>query len=75
MKINKLTLTNIGPYVGKHCFDLSTSTNKNVVLIGGKNGSGKTTFLKSIKMGLFGCYSLGLKNETSQYWKEVEELL
>ena len=45
-----------------------------IVALVGQSGSGKTTFLKSIKMGLFGCYSLGLKNETSQYWKEVEEL-
>ena len=75
MRINKLTLINIGPYAGSHSFDLTTNSEQNVVLIGGKNGSGKTTFLKSIKLGLFGCYSLGLKNETSQYWKEVEEML
>ena len=48
MKIKRITLYNIGPYVDLNTFDFSISKDRNVVLIGGKNGAGKTTFFKSI---------------------------
>lgn len=75
MKINYLKLSNIGPYVGEHLFSLNTNSKQNIVLIGGKNGAGKTTFLKSIKYGLFGCFSLGLKTETNKYFEEIHKMI
>ena len=38
MKINEITLYNIGSYSGKNVIPLSSSRDKNIVLIGGKNG-------------------------------------
>lgn len=75
MKINYIKLNNIGPYVGEHKFDLNTNSSKNIVLIGGKNGAGKTTFLKALKYGLFGSFSLGLKTDTESYFNEIENIL
>ena len=75
MKINYLKVHNIGPYVGEHTFNLDTNSSNNIILIGGKNGAGKTTFLKSIKYGLFGCFALGLKTETDKYYKEIKALI
>ena len=75
MKINYLKLNNIGPYVGEHKFDLNTNSSKNVILIGGKNGAGKTTFLKSIKFGLFGSFAMGLKTDTDRYFYEIKSLI
>lgn len=75
MKINYLKLKNIGPYVGVQYFDLNTNPSKNITLIGGKNGAGKTTFLKAIKYGLFGSFSLGFKNDTAAYFYEINSLL
>lgn len=75
MKINYLKFSNIGPYVGTHYFDLNTNSSKNIILIGGKNGAGKTTFLKAIKYGLFGCFSIGLKTESLAYQREIIGLL
>ena len=49
MKINRITLFNIGPYADINSFELDLSKEKNIVLIGGKNGAGKTTFFKAIK--------------------------
>lgn len=75
MKIIKLILENIGPYTGINEFDFSTDDKRNIILIGGKNGSGKTTLLKSLKIGLFGCFSFGFRNENATYFSDVEKML
>lgn len=75
MKINYLKLNNIGPYYGTSIFDLDTNSVNNIVLVGGKNGAGKTTFLRSIKYGLFGCFALGLKTETDRYLNEIKSFI
>lgn len=75
MKINKIILTNIGPYAGENIFDFTTNEKQNIILIGGKNGAGKTTLLKALKIGLFGCFSFGFRNENATYFKDVERML
>lgn len=75
MKINSLTLENIGPFINPFKFDLKTDEAHNIILIGGKNGSGKTTILKAIKFGLFGSYALGFKTESQTYLDEIRNLL
>lgn len=75
MKIKELRLQNIGPYVGQHRIDFSTSNEKNIILIGGQNGAGKTSILKAIKIGLYGCFAYGYKTENMSYMKEVEGIL
>lgn len=74
MKINYITLENIGPYIKRNEFDFSTDESKNIILIGGKNGAGKTTLLNSIKIALFGCYALGLKTESTTYYNYLKKL-
>ena len=75
MKINKIILTNIGPYAGENIFDFTTNEKQNIILIGGKNGAGKTTLLKALKIGLFGCFSFGFRNENATYFKDVARML
>ncbi|MCY7949691.1 DNA sulfur modification protein DndD [Bacillus inaquosorum] len=76
MLIKELHLENIGSYKDQNHFDLShQSSQKNVTLIGGENGAGKTTFLNSIKLGLFGCYSYGYKTENDEYYRRVYSYL
>lgn len=75
MKIKELQLLNIGPYAGQHTLDFSTSNDKNIILIGGQNGAGKTTILKALKIGLYGCFAYGYKTENMSYMKEIEGLL
>lgn len=62
MRLKQLTITNFGIYKNEHTFEFPYSTNKNVSIIIGKNGAGKTTFLNAIKICLFG--SMILKNRT-----------
>ncbi len=54
MKINKISLFNFKSYSGLHEIDLSVSMDKNVILLIGSNGSGKTTILEAVKLCLYG---------------------
>lgn len=72
MKLKSLHLHNIGAYYGdKNILDLSTSYDQNVILIGGKNGAGKTTILESIRLVLFGCLAYGFMTENEAYLKRI----
>lgn len=55
MIITRLTLNNFGVYAGVNTFEFSGA--KPVVLIGGMNGRGKTTFLEAILLALYGSNS------------------
>jgi len=54
MKINKITLHNFRQYYDTNIVDLSTNDNQNLILIGGKNGFGKTNFLLALVWCLYG---------------------
>lgn len=54
MKINKIILNNFRQYYGCISIDIDTTDDKNIVLIGGKNGFGKTNFLISLVWCLYG---------------------
>lgn len=54
MKINKIALHNFRQYYDTNIVDLSTNYNQNLILIGGKNGFGKTNFLLALVWCLYG---------------------
>ncbi len=54
MKISKVTFENFKPYFGKVEIDLSVKDGKNLILIGGRNGQGKTSFLVGVVWCLYG---------------------
>jgi DNA sulfur modification protein DndD len=54
MRIDKITLNNFRQYQGSNTIDLKTTGEKNIILIGGKNGYGKTNFLMSLVWCLYG---------------------
>jgi len=54
MRISKIILDNFRQYYGTIEIDLQTQGKQNIVLIGGKNGFGKTNFLISIVWCLYG---------------------
>jgi DNA sulfur modification protein DndD len=58
MILKRLTLRDFGTYGGSQSLDLSTTGDRTVILIGGKNGSGKSTFLEAIRLCFYGQFAL-----------------
>lgn len=76
MKIEKIEVYNIGPYVDTNCFDFNVNDKaKRMVLIGGKNGAGKTTLFNAIKICLYGCVAFGFGSNNSTYFDEVRKII
>lgn len=76
MKISQIVLYNVGPYIDRNEFNISVrDKNKNIVLIGGKNGAGKTTFFKSIKTCLYGSKVWGFDAAGKEYFNIIDSLI
>lgn len=52
--IDSLTVKNFGPFYGEHTFNLTTHDDRCGVLIGGKNGAGKTHLLRALYLAVTG---------------------
>lgn len=71
MILTRLTIANFGVYRGIHEFDLRPRHAEDgalpVILIGGKNGAGKTTILETIRLCLYGRSALGSRVRKTDY--------
>lgn len=71
MLLKKVILENYGLYAGKVEFDLTPRVKygqeRPVILFGGKNGAGKTTFLDAIRLVLYGMSILGGRVSQERY--------
>lgn len=67
MYLTKVTLKNYGVYRDETGFDLTTSSDRPVVLVGGTNGAGKTTLFESILVGFYGQSFFNKKTTRKDY--------
>lgn len=76
MKINKVKLYNFSSYEGTNEFDFEiTDKEKNIVLIGGKNGAGKTSLFTAIKVALYGPLAYGYVGINNHYISKIKDLI
>lgn len=76
MKINRVKLYNFSSYEGINEFDFEiTDKMKNIILIGGKNGSGKTSLFKAIKVALYGPLAYGYVGVNPHYISKIKDLI
>ena len=75
MKINSITLENIGSYEGITKFDTREKDGRNIILIGGKNGAGKTTLFTAMRLCLYGFMSMGYKSHSAYYSRTIAKLI
>ncbi|RLI53984.1 MAG: hypothetical protein DRP09_14310 [Candidatus Thorarchaeota archaeon] len=54
MRFRKLVLTNFRPYYGENTLDFDLSDDRNILIVVGKNGHGKTSLLTAIKWVFYG---------------------
>lgn len=71
MVIKKLILNNFGVYAGRNVFDFVHQ--QPIVLIGGMNGRGKTTFLEAILLALYGSNSIAFKESKYKAYSKYLE--
>ncbi len=57
--IDSLTLENFGPFYGEHTLDFRNLEGKCGVLVGGKNGAGKTHLLRALYLAVVGESGVG----------------
>lgn len=71
MIISRIVLENYGLFAGRSEFDLAPRTvagkKRPIVLVGGKNGAGKTTFLDAIRLALYGRQAVGARLSDREY--------
>lgn len=75
MILRSLKLENFGLYRGVTVFDLTPRNSSRgatpIVLVGGRNGAGKTTFLDALRLALYGKRSLGTRVGQSEYERHL----
>ena len=72
MYFTKIELHNFGIYKGTHEMHLTDKVgNRNIVLVGGLNGRGKTTFHDAILIALYGKQALKYINEKARSYEKL----
>lgn len=76
MKINKIILYNFNSFEGWNEFDFtSPEEGKNIILIGGKNGAGKTSLFTAIKIALYGPLAFGYVGINPHYISKIKDCI
>jgi len=75
MRINSIKICNISSYAGVCYFDFKVTADKSVVLIGGQNGTGKTSLFTALKLALYGNLCFNYQSNNGQYLAKVKELI
>ena len=76
MKINKIILYNFNSFEGWNEFDFtSPEEGKNIILIGGKNGAGKTSLFTAIKIALYGPLAFGYVGINPHYVSKIKDCI
>lgn len=74
MIIDSLELRNIGIFKGTHTLELTCDDAKNIVLIGGLNGRGKTTILEAVLFAFYGKRVCNFTKENRNFEQYLEKL-
>ena len=79
MIFHQLTLKDFGLFCGEQTFLLTPRVRyrkrRSIILIGGKNGAGKTTILEAVRLCLYGARSLGSRVNRSTYHEYLASMI
>jgi len=72
MIINSITLKNFRSYEDETTFSFTPQNNKNIILIGGENGSGKSALFEAIKLCIYGPTTYGYLGQNYNYLTKIK---
>lgn len=72
MIINSITLKNFRSYEDETTFSFTPQRNKNIILIGGENGSGKSALFEAIKLCIYGPTTYGYLGQNYNYLTKIK---
>lgn len=75
MRINKLTINNFRSYRGITNFDFRLKDDKNIILIGGENGAGKSSIFEAIRVCLYGPLTYKYQGMVNNYIYRVKAMI
>lgn len=75
MRLRKVRLYNFSSYAGEAALDFSTGGSRNIILIGGNNGAGKTSLFTAVKLALYGPLCFRYQGKNAQYSARIKELM
>ncbi len=75
MILHKLTLNNVGLFRGRQTLHLTPNGTGPVILIGGMNGTGKTTLLDAVSLCLYGRRALGSRVSRNEYHEYLSAMI
>lgn len=75
MKIKELELNNFRSFRGITKFNFDTNEENNIILIGGENGSGKTSIFEAIKLCIYGPLTLKYRGVAPNYIALIKSMI
>ena len=75
MKIKSLRLKNFKSFEDEVYFDFETNGSKNIVLIGGENGAGKSSLFEAMKLCIYGPLTYGYQGFVSNYIAKIKSYM
>lgn len=75
MRIDSIRIKNISSYSGEHFFDFELLDDKKIILIGGQNGTGKTSLFLALKLALYGHLCFNYQSANGHYFARIKELI
>lgn len=79
MILSRLTLCDFRAYAGVHNVDLvprvKSGTACPIILVGGLNGTGKTSLLMAVKLALYGRHAVGMGTSKTDYERFIRECI
>jgi DNA sulfur modification protein DndD len=75
MKIKELVLKNFRSFKEETRFDFATKDEKNIVLIGGENGAGKTSIFEAIKLCIYGPLAYRYRGFVPNYVSRIRSII
>lgn len=75
MRLHKVFLINFGLFGGENTIDFrgDAPDGRNISLIAGMNGAGKTTFLEAVQLALYGRAALGKRVSQANYLEHLRQ--